>query len=44
MINILVDEFRATLGQLGCPKVADLRSVPVRHPGAYQPDDFAARS
>jgi (S)-mandelate dehydrogenase len=44
MINTLVDEFRATLGQLGCPRVADLRSVPVRHPGAYRPEDFTARS
>jgi L-lactate dehydrogenase (cytochrome) len=43
LINILVDELRATLGQLGCPSVADLRKVPVRHPGAYQLEDFAGR-
>jgi (S)-mandelate dehydrogenase len=44
MINLLVDDLRATLGQLGCHTVAELRSIPVRHPGAYRTEDFAARS
>jgi isopentenyl diphosphate isomerase/L-lactate dehydrogenase-like FMN-dependent dehydrogenase len=43
MINIFTDELRATLGQLGCPTVGDLRDVPVRHPGAYRAEDFIAR-
>ena len=42
-ISIFTDELRATLGQLGCPTVADLRSVPVRHPGAYRAEEFMAR-
>lgn len=43
LIDLLIDELSATLGQLGCLTVADLRSVPVRHPGAYRAADFAAR-
>ncbi|HVA13477.1 MAG TPA: alpha-hydroxy acid oxidase [Stellaceae bacterium] len=43
MLGLFIDELRATLGQLGCPTVSDLRSVPVRHPGAYRAADFAAR-
>jgi hypothetical protein len=35
---------RATLGQLGCTSVADLRAVPVRHPGAYKLEDFKPRA
>jgi (S)-mandelate dehydrogenase len=41
MINLFVDDLRATLGQLGCLTVADLRTVPRRHPGAYVAEDFA---
>jgi L-lactate dehydrogenase (cytochrome) len=44
LIDVLVDDVRATLGQLGCPTVGDLRRIPVRHPGAYRAQDFAARS
>ncbi len=40
MIDLFKDEIAASLGQLGCHTVAELRSVKVRHPGAYQPDDF----
>ena len=44
LIDLLTEEVSATLGQLGCLTVEDLRSVPVRHPGAYRAEDFAARS
>jgi (S)-mandelate dehydrogenase len=40
LIRIFKDELSATLGQLGCPTVAELRQVPVRHPGAYRAADF----
>jgi isopentenyl diphosphate isomerase/L-lactate dehydrogenase-like FMN-dependent dehydrogenase len=43
MINIFVDELRASLGQLGCATVGDLRQVPVRHPGAWHAEEFGAR-
>jgi len=43
MIDLFIDDVQATLGQLGCPTVAELRSVPVRHPGAWGMEDFAAR-
>jgi L-lactate dehydrogenase (cytochrome) len=42
LINLLTEEVSATLGQLGCLTVEDLRAVPVRHPGAYRAEDFAA--
>ncbi len=42
MISIFIDELRASLGQLGCSVVGDLRNVVVRHPGAYRADDFVA--
>jgi (S)-mandelate dehydrogenase len=41
LISIFIDELRASLGQLGCPTVGDLRQVAVRHPGAYRAADFA---
>lgn len=44
LIYLLVEELRATLGQLGCQSVADLSAVPVRHPDTYGAQDFAARS
>ena len=43
LLRIYTDELRATLGQLGCPTVYDLRNVPVRHPGAYRAEEFIAR-
>ncbi len=43
LIRLFIDELRATLGQLGCPAVGDLRNVAVRHPGAYRAEDFIAR-
>jgi (S)-mandelate dehydrogenase len=42
-INVLIDDISATLGQLGCRNVDELRSVAVRHPGAYSAADFAGR-
>ncbi len=44
LINLFTEEVQATLGQLGCHTVEDLRRVPVRHAGAYRPDEFAARA
>ena len=44
MIDLFIEEIRATLGQLGCTTVADLRTLPVRHPRAYRAADFAART
>lgn len=44
LIDVLTDDVRATLGQLGCPTVGDLRRVPIRHPGAYTAADFASRN
>ena len=43
LIDLLIEELSATLGQLGCLTVDDLHNVPVRHPGAYVPEVFAAR-
>ena len=43
LINVLTEDVRASLGQLGCLTVDELRQVPVRHTNAYQPDGFAAR-
>ena len=43
MIRIFMDELSSTLGQLGCPTLAELRDVPVRHPGAWRAADFSAR-
>ena len=44
MLGIFIDELRASLGQLGCPTLSDLRDVPVRHPGAWRAEDFRARA
>ena len=40
LIDLFKDELSATLGQLGCQTVDELRSVRIRHPGAYRQDDF----
>tara|TARA_Y100001936_G_C16082511_1_gene678957 strand:- start:1124 stop:2386 length:1263 start_codon:yes stop_codon:yes gene_type:complete len=42
LINLFKDDLSATLGQLGCHCVEDLRAVTVRHPGAYSRDDFSS--
>jgi (S)-mandelate dehydrogenase len=41
LIHIYTEDVRATLGQLGCLSVEELRTVPRRHPGAYSLEDFA---
>lgn len=43
MIRIFADELGATLGQLGCATIGDLRTVAVRHPRAYRAADFTVR-
>jgi (S)-mandelate dehydrogenase len=40
-INVLKEDLRATMGQLGCFEVADLRAVARRHPGAWRAEDYA---
>ena len=42
LIDLLIDDLSATLGQLGCNTVDELREVVVRHPGAFEAADFAA--
>ena len=34
-IRLLVDDLRATMGQLGCSQVSELRSVDRKHTGAW---------
>ncbi len=43
LIEVLKDELSATLGQLGCLTVPELRTVPVRHPGAWRGEDLRPR-
>ncbi len=43
LIDVLTDDVSATLGQLGCRNVDDLRSVAMRHPGVYSSGDFSDR-
>ena len=43
LIDILTDDVSATLGQLGCRNVDELRGIAVRHPGAYAAADFDRR-
>jgi (S)-mandelate dehydrogenase len=40
-INVLREDLRATMGQLGCFEVSDLRTVARRHPGAWREADYA---
>ena len=40
LIDLFQEELSATLGQLGCAAVGDLRSVTVRHANAYRQQDF----
>jgi (S)-mandelate dehydrogenase len=40
VLDLFIEELRATLGQLGCTKVGELRSVVARHPTAYRSEDF----
>ncbi|MDB5572813.1 MAG: alpha-hydroxyacid dehydrogenase, FMN-dependent L-lactate dehydrogenase [Hyphomicrobiales bacterium] len=41
LIDLLTEEFRSTMGQLGCKTIAELRSVPNRHPGKWTREEFA---
>ena len=43
VIDVLIDDVSATLGQLGCRNVGELRLIAVRHPGVYLSEDFAKR-
>jgi len=43
MIDLFIDDVSATLGQLGCLTVPELRKVPVRHPGAWRAEELAGR-
>jgi len=40
LIDLFTEELSATLGQLGCATVEDLRAVTVRHVNAYRLEDF----
>ncbi len=40
LIRLYTEDLRATLGQLGCANVEELRSVTTRHPGAWKTADF----
>ena len=40
LIDVYIDDISATLGQLGCRNVDELRDIAVRHPGAYSAEDF----
>ena len=42
LINVYIDDLRASLGQLGCQTVDELHGVTVRHPGAWKREDFGA--
>jgi L-lactate dehydrogenase (cytochrome) len=44
LIELFQDELRATLGQVGCSCVEELRTVPVRHPTAYRAEEFERRA
>ncbi len=41
LINVLIEDMQATLGQLGCRNVDELRVVPRRHSTALKAEDFA---
>ena len=41
LMRVLTEDLRATLGQLGCFNVGDLRGVARRHPGAWSAGEYA---
>ncbi|MBI05130.1 MAG: alpha-hydroxy-acid oxidizing enzyme [Pelagibacteraceae bacterium] len=43
LIDVFIDDLSATLGQLGCQNVEELRQIAVRHPRAYSSEDFQPR-
>jgi (S)-mandelate dehydrogenase len=44
LIDLLMDDLSATLGQLGCNTVDELKAVAVRQRSAYGAEDFAGRA
>ena len=40
LINVYTEDLRATLGQLGCRNIDELREVTVRHRNAWKREDF----
>jgi (S)-mandelate dehydrogenase len=42
LINLLTEDLRATMGQLGCSSVSDLRAINRRHAGAWRKEDFSS--
>jgi (S)-mandelate dehydrogenase len=41
LINVLMEDLRAAMGQLGCFETKDLRAVARRHSSAWRTDDYA---
>jgi L-lactate dehydrogenase (cytochrome) len=41
LIRLLTEDLRATMGQLGCASLGELRRVDHRHPGAWTPEVFS---
>lgn len=41
LIDLFMEDLSSTLGQLGCLTVDELRSVAIRHPGAWRPEEFS---
>lgn len=41
LIDVYTGDLRASLGQLGCMNIDELRAVKTRHPGAWKREDFA---
>ncbi len=42
LMNIYIEDLRASLGQLGCKSVDELRGVSARHRNAWKREDFGA--
>ena len=42
LIDVYIDDICATMGQLGCRNIEELRGVITRHPGAYTVADFTS--
>ena len=43
LIDVLTEDVKASLGQTGCNTVAELRKVPIRHPGAWRMEQMVER-
>jgi L-lactate dehydrogenase (cytochrome) len=44
LIETLIQEYRSTLGQLGCASIDELRRAPVRHKTRWREEDYAPRT